>query len=150
MMKKLVLKVSALCFAVITLVSCDKEEVVTVDQIPTTANAFLNEHFSGIQVLSAVKEKDALSGTDYEVLLNNGIEVKFDKNGNWDEVEARDDRAGIPTSFILPSVVAYVTAHYPTALINSIDKEKNGFNIELTNGLDLVFDLEGNFLRIDP
>lgn len=149
-MKKLVLRISGLCLLVLTLMSCEKEEIVQVADLPITASSFLNAHFAGIQVLSTVREKDALSGTEYEVLLNNGIKVKFDENGDWDEVEAREDKVGIPTTFILPSIVAYVSVNYPDALLNGIDKEKNGFDVELTNRLDLVFDLEGEFLRIDP
>ena len=130
--------------------SCDKEELISTENLPAAANTFLNEHFDSVKVLSVIREKEALSSAEYEVLLNNGVEIKFDKNGNWDEVEARDNTDALPTSFILTPIVTYVQANYEDAGINSIDKEKVGFDVELTNGLDLVFNTAGEFVRIDP
>lgn len=149
-MKKILLKLSILCTLAFLVISCDKDEVVAASSLPVSANTFLSDNFNGVQILSVVREKNTLTGTEYEVLLNNGVEVKFDKNGNWDEVEARDDNAGIPTSFISPKIVSYVTTNYAPALIHSIDKEKSIYEVELTNGLDLIFDLNGDFIRIDP
>lgn len=149
-MKNIVLKISALCLLAMSFVSCEKEEIVATTDLPAVANTFISEHFGTATVLSVVREKDLLSGTDYEVLLDTGVEIKFDKDGNWDEVEARDDLAGIPSTFIAASIVTYVEANYSTALINGIDKERNTFEVELTNGLELVFDQDGQFLRIDP
>ena len=130
-------------------VSCDKEELISTENLPATANTFLSEYFADVKVLSVTREKEGTT-TDYQVLLDNGIEVKFDKNGNWDEVEALTDTDAIPTSFIPEAVVTYVQENYENAGINNIDKEKNGFDVELTNGLDLIFDTNGQFVRIDP
>lgn len=149
-MNKRLIKVALLSAIACVAVSCDKEELISTDNLPVTANTFLNAHFNAAEVLSVSREKEMLSGAEYEVLLNNGVEVKFDKNGNWTEVEARKDTEALPTSFILVPIVDYVEEHYGDAGINSIDKEKNGFDIELTNGLDLIFDTEGEFVRIDP
>lgn len=149
-MKKVIFKLTLLLALAFVVVSCEKEELIDANNLPTVANTFLDEHFNGIKVLSVTREKEALSGTEYQVLLNNGVEVKFDKNGNWKEVEARDDRESIPTSFVLSPIVKYVEDNYDGTGINAIDKEKHGFEVELTNGLDLVFDTEGKFVRIDP
>jgi len=149
-MKKIILKLSLLLAVAFIAVSCEKEELIDVNNLPAVANTFLNDHFKDVKVLSVTREKEALSGTEYQVLLNNGVEVKFDKNGDWTEVEARENTAAIPTSFILTPIVNYVKDNYENTGINSIDKEKHGFDVELTNGLDLVFDKEGKFLRIDP
>ena len=90
-----------------------------------------------------------MKGKEYEARLENGITVKFDKGGNWEDVDAPGNSA-LPTSFILTPIVTYIEAEYPEAGINDVDKERHGFDIELTSGLDLVFDTEGNFVRIDP
>ncbi|ERJ60987.1 MAG: PepSY-like domain-containing protein [Sphingobacterium sp.] len=150
MMKKLILKLTLLMAVAFAVVSCDKEETIEVDNLPTAANTFLNDHFKEAKILSVTREKEPLSGTEYQVLLNNRIEVKFDKNGNWTEVEALDNTVAIPTSFVLAPIVGYVKENYPKDGINSIDKEKHGFDVELTNALDLEFDATGKFIRIDP
>lgn len=144
------LKLALLLGVAFGLTSCEKEEVIDVNGLPVLAAEFLNENFNAVKVLSVTREKEALSGTEYQVLLNNGVEVNFDKDGNWVEVDARDNVATIPTEFILSAIVDYVKANYADAGINGIEKEKHGFDVELTNGLDLVFDKEGKFLRIDP
>jgi len=49
----------------------------------------------------------------------------------------------------LPAIVSYVTNNYPSVGINGIEREMNGFDIELTNDIDLVFNSEGGFVRED-
>lgn len=148
-MNNILLKIAALLVFAFFLVSCEKEEVISSDDLPAVANSFLKDHFKDVRVLSVVKEKEGLASTEYQVLLDNGVEINFDKNGNWDEVDSRNNGV-IPTTFILESIVKYVNQEYPTASINGIDKENYGFDIDLTNGLELVFDKEGKFSRIDP
>lgn len=128
--------------------SCDKEEMIGVEGLPNEASAFLASHFADIKVSNVKKEKEGLSGTEYTVYLQNGVQVKFDKNGNWEDVEAPNGQA-LPTSFIPTKIVEYVQANYPTEGINSIDKERNRYDVELTNGLDLEFNANGEFVKID-
>lgn len=146
-MRNIVLGISTL-FMVVLFASCEKEEMIGMDGLPAAGASFLNEHFSDIVVSNVKKEKDGLSGTEYTAYLQNGVQVKFDKNGNWEEVDAPDNMA-IPTSFIPGKIVAYIAEHYPSAEINSIDKERNRYDVELTNGLDLEFNSDGDFVRID-
>ena len=148
-MKKLLLAITLL-FSIATLtMSCDKESVIDENGLPTTATQFLNQNFKGIKVLSVVEEKEGLSGKEYDVLLDNGIKVKFDKNGDWLDIEAQNDSASIPDTLVPTSILSYVKEKYPNAGINSLEKERHGYDVELTNGLDLVFDTNGNFVRID-
>ncbi len=149
-MKKLLLALTVLLsFATLTM-SCDKESVITEDQLPQSANQFLNENFKGVKILSVVEEKEGLSGKEFDVLLDNGIEIKFDKNGQWLDIDAKADTATLPDNLIPTAIRDYVKQNYANAGINSIEKEKHGYDVELTNGLDLVFDKDGKFVRIDP
>lgn len=145
-------KVSSLLLAlvmVVALSSCEKEEVVGIEEIPSVGQAFLDEHFGDQTVVSVKREKESSEGGEYEVRLDNGVTVKFDKGGNWEDVDAPVN-GSLPTTFILTPIVDYVEAEYPNVGINGIDKERQGFDVELTDGVDLVFDTEGNFVRIDP
>lgn len=149
-MKKLLLALTVLLsFATLTM-SCDKESVITEDQLPQSANQFLNENFKGVKILSVVEEKEGLSGKEFDVLLDNGIEIKFDKNGQWLDIDAKADTATLPDNLIPAAIRDYVKQNYANVGINSIEKEKHGYDVELTNGLDLVFDKDGKFVRIDP
>lgn len=140
--------VSVLAVTAVLFASCEKEELIGIDGLPSLSATFLEQHFAGLKVSNVKKEREGLGGTEYTVYLENGVKVKFDKNGNWDEVDAPDNHA-IPTSFIPENIVDYVATHYPDAGINSIDKDNNRYDVELTNGLDLEFNASGEFVRID-
>ena len=148
-MKNLFLKLTFLFVAAFALVSCDKEEVINVDGLPSASNTFLNEYFAGVKVLSTIKETEFVD-KEYKVILENGVEISFDKKGNWTEVEAKLETQALPnTAFILPAITDYIAANYPDAGINGIEKNKNGFDVELTNGFDLEFNANGGFVRFD-
>lgn len=140
-----------LAFAIVfSISSCDKDDdqMVTPDQLPTAGQTFLAEHFGSQEVISVKKDNDGAEGVEYDVRLDNGVDLTFDKDGNWDDVDAPNN-ASLPTTFILQPILDYVAAEYPNIGINGIDKGRQGFEVELTNNIDLIFDTEGNFVRID-
>ncbi|MCA5005488.1 PepSY-like domain-containing protein [Sphingobacterium bovistauri] len=150
-MKNLFSKAILAVAVVFTMTSCDKDdELISNDDLPMVSKSFVSQYFGSAKVISTIKDKESSSTFEYEVKLDNGVDIKFDNAGLWQDVEARNDRDALPiTSFILPSIVSYVTANYATVGINSIDREVNGFDVELTNDIDLEFDKEGNFIRVD-
>lgn len=149
-MKKLVLKLTMLLAVAFTVMSCEKEELIQADNLPTKSTAFLNQYFKDARVLSVKKETEGIFGVEYDVVLDNGIDVKFDDKGDWREVEAKIDTNPLSTTdFILAPIVSYVGAEFPSSAINGIEKEKTGYDVELTNGIDLKFDLDGKFQRLD-
>lgn len=146
-MKTKVLMVMFISFLSLGYISCEKESIVGEDQLPVAAKEFLSTHFSEVKIVRIEKEKDA-RGTEYSVKLADGMEADFDKSGNWIEVDAVDGMA-IPTGFILPGIIEYVNESYPNTTINGIEKKKSSYEVELNNDLELVFDLNGQFLRVD-
>ena len=91
------------------------------------------------------ESKNTLVGRKYEVKLNNGAEIDFDKNGNWEEIS---DKQGVPTDLIPVKIKAYVDKKYKGVKVEAIDKEKNKIKVDLNNDIDLDFDKNGNFVRI--
>src|SRR5690606_12634662 len=114
-------------FAVVfTMVSCDKDdELISNNELPAPSKTFVSENFASAKIISTVKDKEG-SSFEYEVKLDNGVDIKFDNAGLWQDVEARNDRDALPTTtFILPAIVNYVTTNYATVGINGIDREIN-------------------------
>jgi len=147
-MKNMLLRVGALASALFMCASCEKEEtMIGIDELPGGSVAFLSEHFGGVTIGNIKKERNS-KGTDYTTYLDNGVKVKFDGNGDWKEVEAPRGRT-VPTSFIPQQIVDYVAENHQNLGVNCIEKEKYGFEVELTNGLDLEFDVNGVFVRTD-
>jgi|SRR5690606_34840188 len=153
-MKKTLFGLSLLAMVSFATVSCDDDKVISESELPKTSQNFISEYFSG-QTYSRV-EKD---GRNYSVKLGergSQIEIDFDADGNWVEVDG-DNGVYIPTSFILPNIVAYVADNYPSPApneskvnINGIEKKAQGFEVDLvTSDIDLVFDANGEFVRQD-
>lgn len=122
--------------------SCTDDEVIPETALPQEAKAFLQNYFPTAAILRVEKE-----GTNFSVDLTAGLEVDFDKTGSWIAVDAAAGLT-IPTGFIKPAIVDYVSKNYVQNAINGIEKEAYGFDVELVKGdIDLIFDKEGVFVR---
>ena len=123
-----------------------QETPIKNSELPAEANAFIQKHFGKNSIHHAIKDKDNGKIT-YEVMLDNGTEIEFLENGKWKEVDGKDK--AIPTGYISKPILDYVKTNYPKTSITHIDKGLNDIDIDLSNGVELEFDLKGKFLRID-
>ena len=147
-MKRLFVNTLVMVIAVLTMTACNDEKTIQQDELPAAATTFIATYFSDATITHAQKENDGLLGREFTVYLNDATEIEFDRDGDWVSVDGAED-ASIPTGFILVPIVTYVSTTYSDATISSIVKERNGFDVDLTNGLDLEFDPDGNFARVD-
>ena len=127
----------------------DDEITVPVSDLPQNAQTLIESHFSGAQAIylskNTVTDDD---GTVYELKLDNGFEIDFDQDGNWTDIEG--NRQQVPDALIPQEILSYVLSNYPSPLfIEGIDKESYGYQIEVSNDVDLKFDADGNFIGID-
>lgn len=135
------------------LVNVDLANVDGLDQtqrgIPLKATSFLSDHFSGIAIRKVKVKKYATEAAQkkYEVKLINGVEVDFNSNGDWLEVDG--NHQAIPNAILPKKIARYIKTNYPNSGVEKIEKESTKYEVELLDGLDLEFDLHGNFLRID-
>ncbi|GET45189.1 PepSY-like domain-containing protein [Capnocytophaga felis] len=144
-MRKLFSKLAIVALATSLMAfSCDKDDVIPYNNLPATAQSFVSKYFSNANV---VRTENESNGT-YSVDLSNGVEVDFDANGNWTKVDARDGQnlSALVTSmeFIPQSIITHVTKTYPNNAINSIEKKRTGYEVELV-GIkdDIHFDANG-------
>ena len=114
--------------------------------IPKLAKDFVKEHFTTAVKNSREKKSPSSSGTFFEVNLMDGIEIDFDAQGNWIEVDAAKDGV-IPHSFLPSSIQEYLKTNFNGVGLKNADKTIQGFELELTNDLDLYFDEAGMFIR---
>ncbi|MCD9854581.1 PepSY-like domain-containing protein [Epilithonimonas sp. JDS] len=114
-------------------------------QMPANIKSFLAKYYPKATV-SKYEAKTTVVGKKYEVKLNNGAEIDFDKNGNWEEIS---DKQGVPAALIPASIKTYLAKNYKGVNVESIDKENNKIKVDLINDIDLEFDKNGKFLRID-
>ena len=144
-MKKIFLKLSVVLLATSLMAfSCDKDDdVIPFGNLPTLAQSFVSQYFSNLKTIKTETE----SNGGYSVDLAGGLEISFDKTGNWTKVDARDGQAIPNTSFIPKAIVDYVEKNYPNNPINSIEKKNNGYEVDLVGvENDLYFNTEGQII----
>lgn len=139
-------KVILLGLVMFSYFSFAQKRVIKFEELPSNSMQFIKKHFSKSPVTSVIKD-DEITDIDYKVILNDGTKISFDRNGEWDEIDSMNGK--IPAALIPEKISSYVNANYKGFYITSIDKGFRKYKIELSNGLDLEFDKQGNFLRID-
>ena len=135
-----------LCMLLQSVTCLADDKIIPVEQLPAPAKTFVKKYFPQATIEYATKDTEFM-GTTYEVRLSDGTEVDFDKKGNWDNVDCKTK--AVPASLVPAAIAQYVKAHYPNTVIVKIDKERGGYEIELSNDLDLKFNSKGKLIGID-
>lgn len=127
------------------IISC-KDSIITADRLPDAARSFINEYFAE-NTISYIKKDRGLANISYEVVLQDGTEIEFDKSGNWDSIDCK--RNAVPAGLVPDAISEYVQVNFPGQLIVKIDREAFGYEVELSSDLELKFDKNGKMLEID-
>ena len=113
------------------------------EKLPEEAREMLTEHFPKARIGMIKVDRHLLKKTDYEVRLINGSTVKFSNKGKWRSVDCKD--RAVPSSLIPKSVARSVAKNFPDVKITSIVKKASGYEIGLSDGVILSFDLLGSY-----
>lgn len=146
-MKKIILM--TLCCIAILQTSFADNDVVTTDtnRLPAHSREFIRQHFQGANI-SHIKIESSLFGIkSYDVILTNGFDLEFDKQGEWTEVDGQ--HSSVPAKIIPAAISDYQKKHFPKQQIISIEKNTKGYDVKLSNGLEIKFDPKFNFIRYD-
>lgn len=119
---------------------------IAITELPAKAQTFLKKHFPNETPGYIMKEKEIFS-TEYKVQFPNSTEIEFDSKGDWEEIDGNHN--AIPATAIPAKIAAYVKTNYKDATVTKIDKSRWGYEVDLSNGLELEFDSNEKFLRID-
>lgn len=145
-LKRVFIQVSFALALAFVLTGCDKDEtVVQESELSAPAKAYLSIHFNGVAVTRIVKDRDDLVN-EYEVVLANGVKLEFTEAGIVTSVKSTSQ---LPDSVVPASLLAYTKANYPNTVVTEWELDVNDQEIQLSNGLELKFNLAGEFLRID-
>lgn len=141
-MKKFVLLLSLSLLFAVTSNACTKDHPITIDQLPQTSQQFIRTHFASLTVASIMADNDS-----YDVRFTNGTEVEFDKKGEWEDVDCVAD--AVPAAIIPSAIKNHISTNYPSNFIVEISKDHRKYDVKLNNGLEMEFDKNGQFLRMD-
>ena len=117
------------------------DKPVAVEQLPEPVKAFIQQHFPGQTITYAEKDVE-LTGSKYDVVLADGTRVDFDTDNVWDKIECTM-ASPVPTALIPAPIVTHIQTNFPDAMILKIDKDYDGYEVELANGLELKFNKQG-------
>ena len=137
-------------FALLTLgtltAKADKDYVITMNQLPAQAQQFVKNHFPATKV-SYIKEERDFFTRNYEIVFADGSKAEFARSGEWTEVDCRYSE--VPHSVVPAAITAYVQEHFPDAKIRKIERERGGYDVKLSNKLELFFDKNLKVRNID-
>lgn len=140
-------KYIGLFLTVLFLSHCTARDTVTTDigELPGKAQDFVGTYFSN-EELSYIKIDYDLT-KKYELMFVSGTEVDFSKDGEWLEVDCKDRE--VPAGIVHDKIVAYVTQNFPKAFVTRIEKDGRRYEVALSNRLELRFDKNYDFIRVD-
>ena len=122
------------------------DKPIAINALPIKAQTLLSQHFNGQKVMLATIESGVVSRS-YDVVLQNGTKLEFDKKGNLTEI---DCKLGIVPAKLIPQAIRnYLKENYPAQAVKKIEMNKNEYEVELTNGFDLTFNKHFQLIDID-
>ena len=144
-MKKIILTLS-LAFVAISAVWANDDKPIKTEELPVAAQEFLKAHFPNVTVSLVMEDTDFLF-KEYEVVLADASRVEFDGDGGWKDVECKS--SGVPAAIVPKQVSDYVAKHYADAKVVKIERDGRGFEVSLSNRLELTFDKNFRVIDID-
>lgn len=134
--------------AIVILPACARDKIYrSADVLPTAAQQTLKKNFPKAEINRVKIDTGVFGGKDYEVVLDNGSEIEFNKDGEWTEVDCGHKR--VPDGFILQSIKEYIKTNHKKTWVVKIEKSNKDYDLELSDGTELKFDRSGKFLRYD-
>ena len=149
MMKRIVQTMMiVLCCAVVYLMpaNADNNEPIQVTELPVKAQNVLSQHFNNQKVAFATIESGIIDKT-YDVVLQNGTKLEFDKKGNVTEVDCK--QGVVPEQLIPQAINTYLQDNHPGQAVRKIEINKKEYEVELSNGIDITFNKHFQVIDID-
>lgn len=132
----------------VALMSCSSESIShDASKLPAKARDLISQNFNSA-VSMVETEKSVGKVKEYEVILTDGVQVTFSGDGEWKSVDTPNN-IPVPHGLVPTSISEFVAQKHAGAYIVGIEKNKKGFEVELSNGVDMQFDTAGVFMKYD-
>lgn len=145
-MKKLFFITLAILSLSFSTAKADNDRVISKEKLPANTQKFISAHFASLKI-SYVKEERDLFEKNYQVVFTDGTKLEFQRNGEWKEVDCRYSQ--VPSVIVPEAIKRYVNENYPDEKILQIDRDRNDYEVKLSNRLELTFDKNFNIIDID-
>lgn len=125
--------------------SCTDRPVVP-SQVPAEIQAFVKQNFPN-QTISYAERDLEWFWYKYDVVLSDGTEINFDTDNEWDKIDCH--MTAVPTALVPAPIATYCKTNFPGVVITKVDKEFNGYDVELANDMELKFNKQGALMSMD-
>ena len=140
-------KISTLAvILIIAITACANEQLIQFNELPLLAQNFIQKYYNPADISYIEKDRDVLHN-EYKLYLKDRTEIEFDHQGNLQSIDCHKN--AVPEGIVPELITQYVALHHPNSFIAEYAIGHRHLQVELNNGLELIFDLEGHFLRID-
>lgn len=125
---------------------------VNPSALPAAIMTYINANYPGATITKAEKY-----ATKYEVTLSNLVKLEFTLDGTFIEVSGgggtgggggTDDGDHIDPATLPAAIKTYISTNYPGTTITKAEKSATEYEVRLSNGLKLEFNLDGTFKEI--
>lgn len=113
--------------------------VIPISQLPKSAQNFIQKTFPGAQIFKVERDDGK-----FDVKLNNGVDIKFFLNGDWEKIDS--DYTPIPLTVLPNAVQNTLKNSYPQASVTEIEKEFGNYKIKLNNMMELFISGSGQLM----
>lgn len=116
------------------------EEIKELDakKLPPITKSIIKSYFPGTEVVKATKSKSKVRNS-FNVTLNDGTELEFDKDGQWQRVYCGGKP--VPQTMVNLRVADYLEKNHPGAEVVMMEKDKKGnYIVQLADNTELHFD----------
>lgn len=113
-------------------------------------NNFVQTYFPNTEIIASIKD-----GLGYDVTLSDYTQISFDGNLfgklDWDEVDCRHANMNttVPVALVPAEITNLVSKLHGNQSIVKIAKDDRGWDIALTNGIEIEFDRKFNLVDMD-
>ena len=132
--KQIILAASIMILSVVSAFAADI--AIQANQLPKNAQDFVKTNFPNDKIVYAEQDRQS-----YKVELASGVEIDFDKQGNWTDVSGNNQP--INTKFIPSNIIKTVEAKYPQIPVLEISKEYNSYKLKLANNREVYVSNNG-------
>lgn len=142
-MKKVLIFLMAFVFSATSAYAFIDSYKVDRKNLPEEAQQMLKDYFPKAKVSLIKVDRHLLKKTDYDVRLTNGTKIEFSNKGKWTSVDCGSK--ALPDELVPKTIRNYVEKNYSDVKIVSIRKRNAGYDIGLSDNIELRFNLLGQF-----
>ena len=116
------------------------------EKLPQNVHQFIKQHYPHATITLAKSEGIEFINREYEVLLSNDTRIEFRGNGEWEQIDSREE---LPMSIVPREIANFVTNRYPMAKVTDMERGRRFSEVTLSNGKELSFDSDYRLVDID-